>query len=149
MAGYLDTFGEADERRSRLFKRAALLVVLLLVVGLAGYFLLRNHKEKRQIQTFMELLRSKRFEEAYVLWGCTPTSPCKEYSLEKFMEDWGPQSKHPDAAAMQLVSLKSCDEGVIQLVKWGDDEIRLWVNRSDRTLSFAPWPICNPRMKVP
>jgi hypothetical protein len=65
------------------------------------------------------------------------------------MRDWGPESSHPGPEAMRLAALKSCDAGVIQLVQWGDDEIRLWVNRSDRTLSFAPWPVCNPRMKAP
>ncbi|MBM3735465.1 MAG: hypothetical protein FJW39_06725 [Acidobacteria bacterium] len=148
MPGYLDGYGESDARREKTLKRIAVAVGAVLVVGLAGYFLLRNHREKGQVDAFLNHIRAKQFEQAYALFGCTQASPCRDYPFDKFLQDWGPQSNHPDPGTIKLAALKSCDGGIIQFVNWGNDEIRLWVNRADLTLSYAPWPICNPRMKV-
>jgi hypothetical protein len=29
------------------------------------------------------------------------------------------------------------------------DTLNLWVESKDLTLSFAPWPVCNPRWQAP
>lgn len=151
MTGYLDAYGAAETeraKREKLLKNLAIGAVVAIVLAVTGWFLFRNYKEEARIKEFVQLLQAKQYAEAYKMWGCTEATPCRDYSMQRFLEDWGPQSKHPEPSAMQLKKVKSCTSGIIQVMQWGSDEIMLWVNRNDLVLSFSPWPICDPRMKV-
>lgn len=149
MAGYLEGYGVDDVRRSRLFWRLILSLVLLLIIGCALYFGLRSYPAKRKVNVFVEDLRKKDYRAAYDLWGCTPTSPCKDYTFQKFMEDWGPQAiKNPGAAT--IAKTRYCGPGVIVTLGFGagSRDVPLWYQRSDGTLGFAPWPVCAPQPKA-
>lgn len=149
MVSYLDEYGVDDARRERLIKRVAAAVLSLVLVGATLYFVFRNFREERQIKTFLSLLVSRDYQAAYRLWGCTAATPCRDYPFEKFLEDWGPQSRFANAAAAKVVSARSCATGLIQTLSVNGDEVRLWVERRDQTLAFAPWPVCSPRMAAP
>jgi hypothetical protein len=151
MTGYLDAYGAAETeraRRSRIVGRIVIVSVALLVLAAIAWFVFRNYKEEARIKEFIQLLQDKKYDEAYRMWGCTEANPCRDYNKQRFLEDWGPEGKHPEPSAMRLQKLKSCATGIIQTIRWGNDEILLWVNREDLILSFSPWPICSPRMKV-
>jgi hypothetical protein len=141
MSSYLDNYGVRDARREAIVKRLVLVVVALAVVGGALYWIFRDYREERQVKTFLELLRKKDYYAAYAMWGCTSEQPCPQYSLQNFMEDWG-----GDISSVHLEGKRSCAAGLIQTLRLRDEEIWLWVNRSDRVLSFAPWPVCNPHL---
>jgi hypothetical protein len=147
---FLDDYGAAETRRLKTVKRiAGALLVVVLAAG-ALYFAFRNYREKGQASTFLNLLRERQYEKAYEAWGCTAAKPCPDYAYEKFLEDWGPESPHTNLSSMQVVRTNSCADGIIQILRFGDDEeVRLWVSRSDLSLSFAPWPVCNPRLASP
>jgi len=147
MASYLEEYGEQEARRARLVKRVALAVLLVLVAAVAAYFGLRNYREKRRLEAFLDLLRRGDYQTAYTFWGCSTESPCRDYSYQKFLEDWGPQGvygKH--LAQLKRRRLHSCADGVIQILDVGDQEAWLWIDRSRLQLSYAPWPVCNPRI---
>jgi hypothetical protein len=146
---YLDTYGVKDARREKIFKRLALAGVTILILGLIAYFQFRNYAEEKQVKTFLELLQRADYKTAYSLWGCTDSTPCPHYAFDKFMEDWGPSSPQAKIAEAKLATTKSCDSGIIQFLRFPDNhEVLLWVERADKSIGFAPWPICNPRMKV-
>jgi hypothetical protein len=150
MSSYLEEYGVGEERRERFWKRLALAALLLLVTGGFLYYWFRNYREEQQAKRFFELLKHQQYKEAYALWGCTDTRPCRDYNYDRFMEDWGPQSGH-DPSKLKVVQTRSCTGGVIQVLQWGNpkDEVYLWINREDLILSFAPWggPICNPSFR--
>ena len=149
MAGYLDQYGVGDERREKIRRRIILSAVAVLVIGIALYFTLRNFREERQFKTFIELLRKQDYQGAYALWGCTEAKPCRDYPLAKFMEDWGPNSAHTNLTQLHTKT-RSCSAGIIQTIDFGKgEEVNIWVDRKDLTIGFAPWPVCNPSMKVP
>ncbi len=107
MTGYLDAYGAAETeraKREKLFKRLAIALVVIAVLGTAGWFLFRNYKEEARIRQFVQLLQSKQYGAAYAMWGCSEATPCRDYSMQRFLEDWGPQSKHPEPAAIQLTT---------------------------------------------
>jgi hypothetical protein len=143
---YLDNYGAGEAERERLWKRLALVVLAGLAVGVSLYwFVFRNRAEKQQAERFFELLAAKDYKAAHALWGCTDEKPCRDYGLDKFLEDWGPNSTHADVSKRQIKDLRSCQGGIIQVLEFGkSDQVLLWVNRADLTLSFAPWPTCNP-----
>jgi hypothetical protein len=150
MAGYLDAYGVADAKRERTVRGLLLTAVALVIVGIVVYFLARDYREQQKIKSFLALLRNQDYQAAYGLWGCSEKSPCPQYPFKNFMEDWGPQSPHANIAAAKLGVKKSCEGGIIQFVEFpGKEEVQLWVERSNQTIGFAPWPVCNPRMQAP
>lgn len=147
---YLDTYGIKEARREKIIKRLLLAALLATIAGVVLYFQFRNYPEERQTRTFLQLLRASDYKAAYAMWGCTDATPCRQYPFENFMEDWGPKSPQAKISEARIVTTKSCETGIIQFVRFPDQhEVQLWVERSDRTIGFAPWPICNPRMKLP
>lgn len=148
MPGYLEGYGEGEERRGKIIRWTALGILLAALLTGALYYVLRDRGEKRQLANFLEDLKRKDYKSAYALWGCNDQHPCREYSFNKFMEDWGPSSPHANADAAKVTTTKSCSTGIIQFVQFPGDEVQLWVERRSKTIGFAPWPVCNPRMQV-
>lgn len=148
---YLDDYGVRDARREKVLKLIVFGTLALAIAALAvWWFVLRDRTEKQQIAAFLDLLRGRDYKGAYALWGCTDAKPCPSYPFDKFLEDWGPKSPQAAADAARIVETKSCENGIIQFIEYPDKhQVQLWVERADRTIGFAPWPICNPRMKVP
>src|SRR5580704_5945977 len=73
MAGYLDTYGVADERRERIVKRIFAgigIAILLAVISLVVYFSTRNRSQERVVSQFLEDLNHQQYMAAYKLWGC-------------------------------------------------------------------------------
>jgi hypothetical protein len=164
---YLDEYGAGDERRGKIIKWAAAAVVVAAVAAFLLYHLLRNYREDRQVKAFSEMLQRKDYKGAYALWGCTETNPCRDYSFDKFLEDWGPQSRYANASQVEIGHPQqregavgairrflgigySCEDGVIyELKAAGAEPVLLYVLRKDQTIGFAPWAVCAPRMHVP
>ena len=151
MSSYLDDYDAGAARRTRLRNR--ILAGVLIVAGGGGglYFQFRNYREESRSKLFFDHLRSRRYEQAYEVWGCTAATPCRSYSFKMFLDDWGPKSEHADLSKMQVVKTRSCSEGIIQALQFDAKEkpLLLWVNRGDLTLSYAPWPSCDPHIPTP
>ena len=77
-------------------------------------------------------------------------NPCRDYPLDKFLEDWGPKGPHGNIGAMKIIKTQHCKAGIIRTFEWGPkDTIPLWVNRGDLVLSYAPWPVCDFTFQMP
>jgi hypothetical protein len=141
MSGYLDSYGVADRRREGLIKRVAIGSIIVIVVGLAVFFILHNLSERRVANRFLDAVRAKDYALAYRDWGCA--TPCKDYPLEKFMEDWGPNGVYKNAAQGHFTTVDTCGEGVVLTLEMpGVEPVGLWVDRQTQTMSYAPWPRC-------
>lgn len=149
MTGYLEGYGAGEEKREKSVKRLLLVMVILVIAGGVLYFLFRNYRQERQFSSFLELLARKDYQGAYRLWGCTEASPCRDYAMDKFLEDWGPESPHADIASAKVTRTRSCSGGIIKSLKFPKDEVNLWVDRATLTLGYSPWPMCNPHFAAP
>jgi len=150
MAGYLERYGAGEERREKLIKWTIVSLVVVLIAGALAWFFFRDYAEQLRVRTFFDLLRRSEYSQAYSLWGCTETQPCPQYAFNKFLEDWGPQSKYSNVSEARLTNSKSCQTGIIQFVEFPNQpQLQLWVERENKVLGFAPWPVCNPRMPAP
>ena len=162
MAGYLDQYGAGDERREKRNKLiftlgAAALVVLFLWFFFYGWDkteilriqsvarlaqVLRNHRQESRVKSFFDLLRQKDYKAAYAMWNCTDAHPCRDYAFAEFMKDWGPASPR-NPSDYDIARSRSCGSGVIVTVDFDRrEEDALWVQRSDLTIGFSPFPIC-------
>jgi hypothetical protein len=147
MSSYLEAYGAAEQHRARvvaLLEKCSIVLAGVLAVGLIFYAIFKNHAEERQAKNFLGMLAAHNYSAAYAMWGCTETHPCPQYTLPKFLEDWGPKSEHASHPAAASIGLsQSCGSGVvIRLDYKGSDPVPLWVEHDSGTLSFAPWPEC-------
>lgn len=148
MSTYLDDYGASDERRERIRKRIAAVVLIIVVVAGSAWFLFRDYREERRVQTFVQLLAQGDYKAAYAMWGCTEQTPCPDYSFEKFIEDW--RKGYSDSASVKVGARRSCDAGIIQRIDIGGDEVLLWVSRENGLLSYGPpWFSCDPHYVPP
>lgn len=141
MSTYLDEYGAADARREKVVKTLlAVLVGAAVLAGILWYFL-RDYSEVRQVHAFLDTLDTGDYQAAYEMWGCTEAEPCVNYPFRSFMEDWGPAAI-PNPDSLELGSKRSCNGGIIQTLRTGEQQILLWVERQDGTLSFSPFEAC-------
>lgn len=149
MAGFLEEYGVADQRRSKAVRWILGSAVVAVVAATALYFTFRTYPAKRRVQAFLADLGRHDYRAAYRDWGCGDAG-CAGYSFDKFMEDWGPRSPFANASAASIKRTRFCDTGVIvTLADPAGADLPLWYERRDKTLGFAPWPVCNPHIPAP
>jgi hypothetical protein len=145
MAGYLDNYGAGEEQRNRIIIRSIVSVIAVVVVAALSWYLLRNHHQEGVVKTFLSAIRGGDYQGAYRDWGCTPEKPCSGYAFDKFQADWGPSAKDgaPNASVLGITDSETCSTGVLLTVAVNDSrQEKLWVDKGNDAISFAPYPIC-------
>jgi hypothetical protein len=146
MTGYLDQYGAGEEQRNRTIIRSIISVVAIVIVGALGWYLLKNHHQEGVVKNFVDAIRRGDYQAAYHDWGCTEQKPCPAYSFDSFMSDWGAGAKNntpPDAGVIGVTDSESCNTGVLLTVAVNSTRIeKLWVDKGNDGISFAPYPIC-------
>ena len=148
MNEYLNNYGVADARREKRNKWIIGSVLAVAILSGTLWFFFRNYKEESQVKEFLTLLERQDYKTAYGLFGCTDAQPCRDYKFERFLEDWGPKSAAGNVAAIHRTKVKSCDNGIIQLLQINGQDLNLFVDRATLKIGYAPWPVCNPRVKL-
>ncbi|MBI1897967.1 MAG: hypothetical protein HYZ57_21365 [Acidobacteria bacterium] len=142
MAGYLDAYGTTGLKRERLIKWLSFSLAAAAIVALTGYFTFRDYREAGRVKEFLEHLRAGDYKPAYALWGCTEAHPCRDYAFDKFLEDWGPGSRHANASGAHLEKTRTCEGGVISYVSFpGQEDEHLYVDSKTLQLGFVPWTL--------
>jgi hypothetical protein len=140
MSGYLDNYGAGEERRENIVKKAFIALAVVIVVGAPLLYIFHNIRQEHQLKQFFSLLAAHEYKAAYALWGCTDAKPCVGYSLNDFMQDWGPDKGDP--TKYRITRSKSCGSGVILNVDFGKETNILWVQRNNLLIGFSPFPGC-------
>ena len=148
MSNFLDNYGVLDARRETRVKRILYTVLTLAIVGGGLWFFFRNYKEEARVKEFLTLLERQDYKTAYGLWGCTDATPCRDYKFERFLEDWGPRSDAGNVPEIQRSKIKSCNNGIIQVLRIKGRDVNLYIDRTTLLVGFAPWPVCNPRIST-
>ena len=145
--GLLD--GDAGPLPSKLPRNVILTAAAVLVVSIPLYLLLRFHTEKATVRTFLSEVVAGDFQSAYRTW-----KPASSYSFQDFMRDWGPSGEYGPVKSYDLRSARSLGNasGVIVTIEVSavspfpgasndNKEVRLWVERRDQSISYAPQEI--------
>ncbi len=144
MSQYLENCGHGQERRGKIIKWTVLGTLAVVVLGTVSYFGFRNYSKRQALSHFFELLEKKDYRAAHALWGCTEQNPCRDYSFERFMQDWGPNSPAAHPAAAKLISKATCGPffhptGILRIYEFSPNySASLWVNADTETIGFAP-----------
>jgi len=147
-------YDPARARRRRV--RIAVIVVALIVIALLAWHY-RYWREERQVDKFFDALQEQKFEQAYGIWMNDPDwkqHPDKyaRYPFSDFMKDWGPggewgiiKSHSIDGVAVPKGGNAGAfvsPSGVVVVVTVNErigDKAHIWVEKSDKTLSFSPY----------
>lgn len=142
MPGYLDHYGEGEERRIKIVKTLVISLVSLAVLFGVAFFIFHNYRQEQQVKKFFAMLEQKDYQAAYQLWVRTE-SDRKGYSYDMFLKDWGPESDHHDVSDFRISKSRSCGNGVILTVDFGKkQQEKLWVGRDELTIGYSPLPGC-------
>jgi hypothetical protein len=139
-------YDEAAARRRR-NRIASAAVLLLIVLWLAWTY--RNFPEERIVSRFFDALQNHDYEAAYGIWMHDPQwkqHPQKysKYPFNEFYRDWGPGGEWGLIRSYKIYASgtpKGGGSGVVVEVIVNDraEHARVWVEKSDKTLSFSPY----------
>ncbi len=138
-------YDPSRDRRRRI--RVISIVVLFAVIGaLAWYF--HNWPEERIADQFFQALQDQNYNAAYGIWMHDPNwqqHPTKytQYPFNDFYHDWGPGGEWGLIKSHRIygsATPKGGGSGVIVevIVNERAEHARVWVERSDKTISFSP-----------
>lgn len=137
MAGYLDSYGVADQRRERIVKLSLIIGIGAIVLGAAAYFSFRTRSQEQVMNQFLDDLKHQQYMDAYKLWGCP--EHCKLYPQAEFLKDFGPSGKWSKPDAFKIEHVDYCgDDVAFDLSYPQDDDLGLWVNRKTNFVTFSP-----------
>ena len=120
------------ERRNR---RILIGAILLLVVVALLYWQFKNYPQERAAKRFLAALERQEYREAYDIWKPDPFS----YRYQDFMRDWGPEGEYGKVERFQMTGSRSRGSGVIVTFHINGKEARIWVEKTDKSLSFPPF----------
>jgi len=136
-----------DPARDRRRRQVIIVMVLAFLVGAWAAYHLRDARERVIVKRFFTVLQKQDYEAAYAIWfrdrhWKQHVSQYARYTFSDFYRDWGPggewglvKSFHVDCSLSP-----SGGSGVIVQVTVNQraDHAYVWVQKSDRTLSFSP-----------
>ena len=139
-------YDSARDRRKR-DRILTIVLIVLLLAGLAWWF--RNWPEERAVDHFFDALQQKNYETAFGVWLNDPQwqqhqEKYKQYPYNDFYRDWGPGGEWGLVKSHKIHGSgnpKGGGSGVIVevIVNERSEHARVWVQKSDKTLSFSPY----------
>ena len=148
--GILDS--GAEEPKSKALRYIVSGVALVAMLAGALWYFLRFTPEKHTAERFMNAVVAGDSQEGYKIWHPNPS-----FTYQDFLAFWGPNGYYSPIKSYRLMSAEVPPKGgtgvvvVIEVsayspfpspedsVKFGQNqEVRLWVERSDQSLSFPP-----------
>ena len=138
--GFLDQYHERNWLYSKLVKGVGW-AMLAAIVSYSFYWLFfRNWREERRVEQFLAAVQQAAYDDAYTFWGCSVQEPCRFYSYESFLEDWGPESPLRAVSSYQLGRSYTQPNGVIIEVHInGEKQPNLWVQKDTQAISYFPY----------
>jgi hypothetical protein len=134
------------ERRKKVRIISAMVFLLL-----AGFFLwwFRYWPEQRVAEHFFDALQKQDYESGYGIWMHDPQwrqhpDRYKKYPFNEFYTDWGPGGQWGLVKSYKIYAAGTPPGGgsgviVDLIVNDRAEHARVWVEKSDKTMSFSPY----------
>ena len=138
-------YDPAKERR-RKQKIAGAILLIIILLGLAWLF--RNYPEERVVNHFFDALQQKNYQKAYGIWTADPhwqqhAQQHKTYPFSEFYLDWGPGGEYGPIHSYHIEGTANPPHGsgvvVVVTVNERKEPARIWVEKSDKSLTFSPY----------
>jgi hypothetical protein len=140
---------EYDPEKER-WKKVRIISAIVLLL-LAGFFLwwFRYWPEQRVAEHFFDALQKQDYESAYGIWMHDPQwrqhpDRYTKYPFHEFYTDWGPGGQWGLVKSYRIYAAGTPPGGgsgviVDMIVNDRAEHARVWVEKSDKTLSFSPY----------
>ncbi|HEY3974556.1 MAG TPA: hypothetical protein VGM18_16245 [Candidatus Sulfotelmatobacter sp.] len=135
----------ARKRRNRIISA---IVIVLLVAGLLWWF--RYWPEEHVARQFFSALQKQDYKSAYGIWMHDPQwaqhpEQHAKYPFNEFYQDWGPGGQWGLIKTQKEYGVSACPGGgsgvvVDFVVNDRTEHAQVWVEKSDKTLSYPPGP---------
>ena len=148
--GILDSGAEEPKSKALRYVISGVALAAMLAGGL--WYFLRFTPEKRVVERFMDAVVAGDTQRGYQIWR-----PIASFTYQDFLSFWGPKGYYSPIKSFRIESAEVPPKGgsgvvvVVELsayspfpkpedsVKFAQNqEVRLWVERSDKSLSFPP-----------
>lgn len=141
----------SEEPRSKLRRSVISGLAFVLLLALGVWYLFRFYGEKRTVEQFLDALVAGDTQRAYQIW-----KPQGSYSYQDFLDDWGSSGYYGPVKSYYIETAQKPKggSGVIVVVELSPyqpfptdndavknrrtREVRIWVERRDKSLSFPP-----------
>ncbi len=130
------------DRRRR--NRIIIITVVLIVIAWAAFHY-RNYPERRVVSKFFAALQKQDYGAAYGIWFHDPDwkqhpEKYSAYPFNEFRTDWGPGGEWGVIKDYSVDCSLSPGSGVIVqvTVNGRGEHPNVWVEKSNKTLSFSP-----------
>jgi hypothetical protein len=144
----LDAQQYDEEKARRKRARIILVAVVLVVMAFLGWWF-RYWPEERVADRFFGALQKQQYEIAYGIWMHDPQwrqhqDRFSKYPFHEFYRDWGPGGEWGLIKSYKIYAAGTPPgggSGVIVDVTVNDraERARVWVEKSDKTMSFSPY----------
>ena len=145
------TLFEAKEYDPSVEKRRRMYAIAGLVLAAFFAFLVYHFwdwREEHAVSKFLTAIEHKDYERAYTIWNADPNwkqHPQKftRYPYAEFYQDWGPGGEWGLVNSYHVEGSDTPKGGsgvvVVVTVNHRSEPARLWVEKSDKTLTFSPY----------
>jgi hypothetical protein len=139
---------EYDPEKGRKRKRRIIsaIVIMLIVLGLGWW--LRYYPQERIVGHFFDALQRQDYKTAYGIWMHDPQweqhlNQHAKYPFNEFYRDWGPGGEWGLIKTQKVYAASTCPGGgtgvvVDVIVNDRTQHAQVWVEKSDKTLSYPP-----------
>jgi hypothetical protein len=138
---------DPEKERKRRTRIISVVVLVLVAAGLTWWF--RFWPEERVAERFFDALQQQSYESAYAIWMHDPQwrqhpDRYQKYPFNEFYRDWGPGGEWGVIKSHKIYAVGAPPgggSGVIVDVIVNDraQPARVWVQKSDKTMSFSPY----------
>jgi hypothetical protein len=139
-------YDPAQERKRR--NRTISVAVALVLLACLGWWF-RYWPEERIADHFFDALQQQQYETAYGIWMHDPqwrehTARYQKYPYNEFYQDWGPGGEWGLIRSHKIYAAGTPPgggSGIVVDVTVNDraQRARVWVEKSDKTMSFSPY----------
>lgn len=120
------------------------IIIAVIVLGWLAYHF-RYYSQRHEVGQFFAALQSQDYSKAFAIWNQDPNwkqhpEKYKEYSYNDFYRDWGLGGQWGVIKSYSVNCSVSPGNGVIVQVTVNHrlEHAFVWVDKSDKTLSFSP-----------
>ncbi len=139
---------EFDAEKDGKRKKRIIVVIVLLVVVLGVGWWFRYWPQEHLVGQFFDALQKQDYNTAYGIWMHDPQwqqhpQNYLKYPFHEFYRDWGPGGEWGSIKTQKVYGASSCPgggSGIVVDVVVNDraEHAQVWVEKSDKTLSFPP-----------
>jgi len=139
---------EYDSAKDRKRNRKIILAIVAVLVVACVVWWFRYWPEERIVGRFFDQLQKQDYKTAYGIWMQDPTwqqhsERHAKYPFGEFYRDWGPGGEWGIIKTQKVFGASTCPgggSGVVVDVVVNDraQHAQVWVEKSDKTLSYPP-----------